>query len=503
MSSVAHAGDVIDIDVIADLVTELDLIPPNILGLERRQATEALLVATGVVARRSGRLEFIHYSFRSYLRAQRLAELFGPDARDVWSLVSPFREDWDTVAFVIEIWIYERRDVSAALEALLAFGEAGLRSISDIAARLPNLPANVIKASVAKWMYRDDEFWDPGYKDGPVQQLTLIASNYNEAKIALRQIAGNSEHYFEDAIYAAKGLFEIGDEEARGFLVTESRDVNNDCVHRVLAAEVLHDIGYVSEALDCLSALASEWKDTPADTALAEINLGKALYHAGRKRAGLSLLKKLSGSIDDKLEQEFLSEAYADLGYLKPAAKLAREVFNKMEWSIDLARGYRWRSLSLLNLLDRVGLKKEADFVRKGIARAEDSDPDELQRIAFNPRERPDRRLASAEELLNRGLDQLALRAFECLASDRRTPAHERFSAISPMLGIKNGRGKAIDLLRRIIEEEPSQRVACGKILILAGELEAGWSVLRRVALEPAEVMVERVDAICELNWVA
>jgi hypothetical protein len=161
---------------------------------------------------------------------------------------------------------------------------------------------------------------------------------------------------------------------------------------------------------------------------------------------------------------------------------------------------YRSKASSLLDLLDRVGLKREAHFVRKGIARTEDSDADVLQRTAFNPRERADRRLASAEEFLNRGADQLALRALEYLASDARTPVHERFSAISLMLNIKGGRGKAVTILIRVAEEEPSQRVACGKALVLAGELEAGWSALRRVAVEPAEVVAERVDAICELS---
>jgi hypothetical protein len=79
-----------------DLATNLEAAVRS--SLARRQVVEQLLIATGVIVRRSGRLEFIHYSFRSYLRAERLADLHPPSTRDVWSHVSPFRGDWDTVA---------------------------------------------------------------------------------------------------------------------------------------------------------------------------------------------------------------------------------------------------------------------------------------------------------------------------------------------------------------------------------------------------------------------
>ena len=501
LSSCADQDMIIDVDVIADLACDQNLISSDVLGLARRQSTESLLIATGVIVKRSDRLELIHYSFRSYLRAEHLAELHGPDDRDVWNQVSPFREDWDTVNFVCEIWVQKQRNVAAALGDLLAFGEPGLRAISALAARLPNLPSSVIRAAIDKWMYREDEFWDPGYINGPVQQIALIASNYDDGKIALRTIASDSGIYSEDSVYAAKGLADVGLElEAKDRLIKECRDTEIYCMNRILAAEILLQIGFFEDARICLIELQSEWEKMPPDMSMAEISLAAALYRVGRKRTGLSLLKRLSEKLVDEFDWELLAGAYADLGYPKQARKFARKVFDAMKWSFDLDRGYRSEALRLLDLLDRIEMEREASLVRKGVARTADYDTDVLQRTAFDTRERVDRRLAAAEELLNRGRDQPALQAFESVASDLRIATHERFSSIPLMLSINGGRARAVSLLRRTVEEEPSQRIACGKMLVLSGELEVGWSLLSRVALEPAEATEKRVHAICELS---
>ena len=500
LSVFAHDEEILDIDSLADLAEKLDLIGSDVLGLARLRGVESLLIATGIVVHRSGRLEFIHYSFRSYLRAQNLAKVVAPNARNVWSLVSPFREDWDTVVFVCEIWMQEGKDVAVALEALLAFGEPGLRVISSLASRFVYLPPKIVQAAVARWMYQGDEFWVAGYVDGPVQQVTLIAFNYEDGRDALRRIAGNSEDYWEDAIYAARGLVEVGlSAEARDFLMAQVQDVEGYCVHRVRAAETLFGLGFVGEAVGCLEMLASEWLETPPDTALAEIDLGKALFQAGRKRAGLSYLKRLSQVVDDLLDKEWLATAYMELGYLRQAAKLAREVYRNMEWSRELARGHSSTASSLLDLLEQAGLKKEANVVRKSISDTKEVSQEKPLRSTLNSRERPDRRLASANDLLRQSADKLALEALKGLAGDPRAPRYERFSAIDSMLGAAGGRERAIELLKRIAEDEPSCRVACGRSLVLAGELKLGWSTLCRIALEPAESEELRIEAICEL----
>lgn len=488
---------------LADIADELHLVPSNVLGLARLQATESLLIATGIVVRRGGHLEFIHYSFRSYLRALDLAQRVAPNARDVWNLVSPFREDWDCVTFVCEIWIQERKDASSALIALLAFGEPGLRTISNLASRFPDLPRSVVKAAVAKWIYRDDGFWDPGYVDGPVQQLTLIALNYDEARLALRQIARSREDFWEDSVYAARGLAEVGlATEATRLLADQAQDLDAYCVNRVLAVETLFEIGSVDEARLCLDALASEWRQHPPDVSLAEIDLGKVLIKSGKTRAGLSLLKKLSQELEDVFDKEVLSQAYAELGYLKRAAHLARAVFRAMEWSHELARGYRSKAAGLLELLEQIGLNKEASIVRKGISDASGLEPESLVARARNPREKTDHRLASAKELLGGAAHLVAIEALEQIACDWRAPSHERFEALDSMVGVADGRTKAIELLKRIAEDEPEQRVSCGKKLVLAGEIEAGCSMLRRIALEPADDVETRVKAICEIAGV-
>lgn len=500
LSSFAHDGEDVGLERLADIAVELNLIPPKVLGLARLQAVQSILVTTGIVVHRSGRLQFIHYSFRSYLRALNLARTVSPTANNVWNLVSPFREDWDCVTFVCEIWLREGKDVSAALTGLLAFAEPGMRTISGLASRFSRLPRSVIEAAVAKWMYRDDDFWDAGYLDGPVQQVTLIAWNYEEGRDALRRIAANEDDYWEDSIHAARGLAEIGlMAEASKFLVDCVENVDAYCMDRVLAAQILFEVGAIDEARRCLDLLASEWKLSPPDMALAEIDLGKAFVESGRRQAGLSMLKRLSHDLVDAFDLEVLAETYVKLGLPKRAVGLARAVFRTMEWRRELSGEYRTKAMSLLALLDDVGLKKEATLVRKSISEANEIDHDSLVRTATNARESASRRLASAKKLLNEGAYALASEALELLASDWRIPSYERFSAIDLMMEIAGGRKNAIDLLKRVAEDEPGLRVDCGKNLVLAGELEAGRSILQRIALEPAESVEARVNAICEI----
>lgn len=499
LSSFAHNGEATGVERLADVAGQLNLISANVLGLARIQAVESILVATGIVVRRSGRLQFIHYSFRSYLRARHLARAVNPAARDVWNVVSPFREDWDCVTFVCEIWLQERKNVSSALTGLLVFGEPGMRAISSLAARSADIPRSVIEAAVAKWMYRDDDFWDAGYVDGPVQQVALIAWNYEEGRTALRRIAA-SDDYWEDSIHAARNLAEVGlAAEAGQFLIDRTKDPDAYCMDRVLAAETLIEIGATSEARLCLDALASEWKLRPPDMALAEIDLGKALVKSGRRKLGLSLLKRLAEELEDAFDLEVLAEAYVELGYPKRATKLAREVFRAMEWRRELVGEHRSKAMSLLSLLDQVGLKKEAIIVRKCISDGTETDQDALARIAGSSRQSAGRRLASARRLLDEGAYLSASEALSRLAEDWRVSWHERSSAISLMLGIAGGRAAAIETLRRVAEDEPGLRVDCGKKLVLAGELEAGRSILQRIALEPAESVEARINAICEI----
>jgi hypothetical protein len=45
--------------------------------------------------------------------------------------------------------------------------------------------------AVEKWMYRtDDDFWDAGFINGPIQQIALLAVNHEAARRALRSVAG-------------------------------------------------------------------------------------------------------------------------------------------------------------------------------------------------------------------------------------------------------------------------------------------------------------------------
>ena len=500
LSAFANAGDTSNIDLIADLADRLGLSPTNTLGLARREAVDNILIASGVITRRGGRLEFIHQSFRSYFRSEHLAALNSPQNTRVWDRISPFREGWDTITFVCEIWLRDGQSISTALMELLAFGDRGLRTISALASRSPDLPLDVTGSAVAKWMYRNDDFWEPGYIDGPVQQLTLIASSYESGREALRTIAGDTWTYQEDASYAARGLAEVGlATEARDVLVLQCRDRETYSPHRILAAEILLEVGFKKEACDCLKALKLEWDSTPPDGEYALILLGKVLYQTGQKRAALSLLKRLTNELTEELELQSLSETYADLGFMERAAKLARRAFDTMEWSRDATRGIKYRAIELGNLLDRVGAKREASFIRKHIALAEDADIEELEEIALDLRKNADQRLASAKELGNRGLDQVALHALELLVDDTRTPLDVRFSAITPMLNLAGGLNRVCALLTRIVKDEPGHKVACGTALVSAGLLAEGYGALRQVALEPAETPERRIGAIREL----
>lgn len=485
-------------DEIGEIAAGFDLLPQHLSEFERRDRVHDLLLATGIVVRQGDRVAFVHDSFRSYFRAESLARSHRPN-RHVWESVSPLREGWETVAFVIEIWFRDGRYVTSALEALLAFGKPGLRLFSTLAARSPQLPPDVITAAVAKWMYRDDDFWDAGLMDGPVQQLTLIAAHYEAARDALRTIASDSWIYAEDAIYAAKGLAEIGQsDEAWTRLIAQTRDQNLYCCHRVLAPDILIDIGATSDARQCLDDLSSEWREAPPDVEHAWMELAEAFHKLGKTRTAGSILRRLSDELTDELDLQFLAESYLRVGKVRQAAQAARRAFKIMNRSKDALRKGDYRATELVGLLDRAGARREAACVRKDLNRSADHSAESLRQVAFDLRQNAKRRLEYAKELHNRGDEKSALDALEILLSDPSASHYERFNAASLLLDSKAGRHRAVGALKRIAEDERWYRVSCGRALASAG-IEDGFAILRRVALEPGEDPGNRTKAIEQL----
>jgi hypothetical protein len=287
----ACAADHVNLAVSAErLATQFNLLPNSLIGLERQSQAQNLLVATGIIVRDDGGLRFIHDSFRSYFRAEFLARHMSPD-KSPWRSISPFREGWETIAFVLEIWMRERKAIKSALDDLIAFGEPGLRLLAQLASRAPGLPRNTIEAAVAKWMYSDDDFWDPGHINGPIQQITLMSNHYECARKALRKIAMDSWTYSEDAAYAADGLAKVGElAEARKLLISQIDNENVLCCHRVLAIDLLIENGATDEA-ECNSRkLALEWRKNPPDMELAWMQLAEVLHKIGKTREAVGIL---------------------------------------------------------------------------------------------------------------------------------------------------------------------------------------------------------------------
>ncbi|WP_323990646.1 hypothetical protein [Nguyenibacter sp. L1] len=479
------------------LTAELGLLPKGLIGLARNRNAKALLVSTGIVRQDGERLTFIHESFRSYLRSEALARVHQPQIAP-WRSISPFREGWEIIAFAIEIWRRDGQDTTSALEDLLAFGEPGLRLIAQLASRDPGLPTKVIDLAVDKWMHGSEDAWDPGHIDGPIQQLTLMAFHYRSARASLRKVAQDDWTYFEDAAYAAQGLAKAGlQSEARAFLMSLSRKAGAYCGSRVLAVEILINIGAEMEARACADELAAEWGSKPPDMDLSWMSLAEAFHKLGRKQAAIDILNRLDRELSGELDLSILAETYLAIGKPRKAKAAARRAFNTMKWSLMAKRGYDYDAAQIAALLDRVGASREASFVRNGLKKLENQASEALRAEATDCRRSATDRLGSALELLERH-DDFGHTALEALLSDPGAPRDKRFSTVSYLLA-SSLREAVISTLKRVAIDEPWFRVSCGTALVLGGEPEKGCAILSRVAFEPAESTGERVEAIMQL----
>lgn len=480
------------------LTSEFGLLPDGSLGLARSKKARALLASTGILRDVGEGLTFIHDSFRSYLKSESLALKHRPQDAP-WRSISPFREGWETIAFTLEIWQRDGTDITPALEDLLAFGEPGLRLIAQLASRDPNLPTRVIDAAVAKWLHDSDDFWDAGHVDGPVQQLTLMAAHYEAARIALRKIARDEWNYHEDAGYAAQGLAKAGlKQEACDLLMALAQKSNAYCGDRVLAVELLIEMGVKAEAQVSADRLAKAWANKPPDVDLSWMQLAEALHKLGRKRMATNILNRLDRELTSEFDLRCLAETFIEIGKNTRAKSTAKRAFDTMEWSRELWRGYEYEANEMATLLDRVGAKKEAAFVRSDLKKVEDEASESLRAAASDRRQGANDRLKSAIELLKRH-DDHGRAALEALLADPDTPHYERFSAV-PHLMDSSSRLTCVSALQRIAQDEPWLRNSCGTALVLGGEPELGCAILSKVAFEPAETSDKRVEAIGQLG---
>jgi len=464
-------------------------------GLMRERRLDDLLLATGLVARRADRLEFLHESFREYFHAQRLADAHAPDAPRVWEAVSPFVHGWRTVVLVCLIWDRDGRDVAPALGELFAFGVAGFHALSEIAGGIDRFPAGLADRLVARWMWRD-EYWEAGLLNGPVQALGRMAARHAQARAVLERIAGDAWTYFDDAAYAAQELAQAGaPARARELLVLLAEDSSDESI-RELAAELLLEIGCRDESSRVAMDLAKAFRRSPPDLVLTLMRLAKLLHRLGATQQALRMLKGVRDEADSELDMTYLAETYVELGRKALARPLARRVFQAGKWLDDMRRNYRSSAMDLASLLSGCGADKEAAEVYRRLRLPQDADLAGLRQMARARNEPADVRCSAIRELVDRAELADAGDALEGLVLDKAVDISERLDALSMFQTIPNGRQHAIALLGRILEDEPWHGGKCGLALVRLGDLATGYAALQRVASEPALSARDRMRAI-------
>lgn len=470
------------------------LLPAEAIGLVRIRSAKRLLISTGVIREAGGQLGFIHESFHSFLKAEALARMHRPSPAP-WGKVSPFREGWEVLGFMLEIWRRDGEEVAPALEGLLAFGEAGMRLVGQIASRDAGLPIHVMETIVAKWMHGDDDDWSPGYADGPVQQLGLLARHYECARTALRRIARDNWTFSHDAAYAACELARAGsEEEGQHFLTALSRKENALWDDRALAVDLLAELGATDQARSCGLELATDWPVDTVDSYIAWTRLASGLHKLGEKRMATRMLKQVETEIDDHFRLECLAETYAELGKPRKAKIAALRAFRTWEWSKRLSRGNERDAITLAHLLEQVSAKREAEFIRRNLEQVERKPLGDLVTMVRDWRQCNDKRLEAALELLKRQ-PEAGITALEVLLNDPNVEGYRRFAEVSRLLN-SPARQTTIETLRRIALDEPWHRIACGSALVNAGEPKEGCALLAKVALEPGEELRDRVRAL-------
>jgi hypothetical protein len=208
---------------------------------------------TGLVQFSGGQLSFIHDIFRSYFLALKFSQTCEPTSQ-IWRLVDPFRIGWATAQYICERWSLAGKDISAAVNALLSFGEEGETCAIEASIACSTVSEKVISKIVER-IFR--EMYSTGATISGVAALTRLAKQRPSVKKRLIDTVRSGHDFLSSRLECAECLLRAGHtkeaQEALEFIADQPDEYHGD---RIRAAELLLDHGQKTLARKVLHEMA-------------------------------------------------------------------------------------------------------------------------------------------------------------------------------------------------------------------------------------------------------
>ncbi|MGO6996796.1 hypothetical protein [Rhizobium leguminosarum] len=273
-----------------------ELLPEGLPSLEALKALQKIAERTGLVRVQSGQYIFLHDIFRSYFRAQYLAENMEPSAHFL-KHIDPYEVGWTTIEFLFEFWQNAGRDVSQSAESLLGFGDEGVISAAEIADAGIDLSDEVVDAICGR-IFR--EMNSSGPSIWHLKALTKLTRRYELVKEELEHNIWAGTSAFGSAVECAKCLLDAGcvDEatEAFKYLMNLRDEYEPD---RIDAAKALYELEKSELAVAVLVDMSNNadellWR---LDAAIAILKIRRDSASKERVAALLAAIERASSSI--------------------------------------------------------------------------------------------------------------------------------------------------------------------------------------------------------------
>jgi hypothetical protein len=507
LCDIAELGERIAIDrKILAQSERLGLLEPALPTILAKQKVLDSLMASGLVLASGNAVRFIHASFRQFFRAGRFAGQTMPAAA-AWHSLDPYGNGWDFVQFVVEKWNADGHDLGVVCGELLSYGRDGLKLFSRVAGQNSHLPHTLISAAIAKWRVMLEED-GAGHIDDAVDNLSVMARNYDAAVTELHRIALDHWNYFEDSIEAARCLAQHNRVQiARDALmrITTAQYPPD----QARAAEALCEIGFRELGINLLKQFLADWAQPGDEEFLGYVWAIEALHQHDEPhtaRVALDVLAKQDNLRG--LEVHLVAEAYAEvinkeaaIGFLKDWLAKHPQIAHSEEILLRAQRDINDHKLADLLQLEPsrdYEAERSAEFQKlSGRVTALPGDSARLLEIVRNAYVGIDMRCRALKSLAQ--IDDAAYReaAMEFMA-DCNVAFHAKRELISEL----RSRGcdiRVAEVLMQHVARTTDHKVSDAELLIRVGARTKGIELLQAIASNPNARPTEQAEAICAL----
>lgn len=227
--------------------------------LAQSQAVIDVVRRVGLAQHTSTGIKFRHEILWSYFTAQRLGTSKEPSGK-VWAEIDPFEVGWSTIEFLCLNWESAGHDISEAVDALLAFGDHGLRCAVDVLT-MSTVSAEKTAADITERVLREAK--STGVMTWHTEVLPKLARHFEEAAELIEFEVYSVRWHMGLRLECANCLVRAGlITDGVEALETIATDVNEYHWDRIRAASNLCEVGEIEKGLPVLREMITDADET-------------------------------------------------------------------------------------------------------------------------------------------------------------------------------------------------------------------------------------------------